>query len=130
MSVDELLSYWWSGEHNPNDEVVQIVDRLRNNQVTVYLASDQERYKAAHLMQDMGLKARFDGAFFSYAVKHTKGERPFWDAIFEKLQVQPGEILYWDDDQKNLDYAAQLGVMANFYSDPVELERQISQAGL
>lgn len=117
ISVDGLLAYWWSSESTVNNSVLRQVDELRSKGVRTYLASDQERYRAAYLMNDLALNSHFDGSFFSYALQHTKHEPVFWESVIQTLDLPAGAILYWDDDPKNVEVAANMGIIAQVYPD-------------
>jgi len=114
-SVDELLKYWFEGEKELDDEVLRAVNKLREKGVKVCLASDNEKYRAEYLLNTVGIKPLFDDTFFSCFVGYTKSEPEFFKAIIESLNLKPEEIVYFDDDQKNVDIAKELGIDARFY---------------
>lgn len=116
-SVDKMFDYWWSAESKVNEEVLKIVDQLREKGIKCYLASDQEKNRGVYILNGMGLGKHFDGSFFSYELGVQKHDKEFFEKSLESLKSDPDEVLYWDDDQKNVDVAKSLGITSRFYSD-------------
>ena len=127
FTTDQLLSYWWSHENTINQEVLTLIDTLRESEIKIYLASDQEQYRAQYLMKTLALQDHVDGAFFSYALGHTKNESAFWKSVVEKLGVVHDEAVYWDDDRKNVDEAAQHSIISHIYVSPALLKQEIQE---
>jgi putative hydrolase of the HAD superfamily len=115
-SIDEFLHYWFAGENELDIQVLNEVDSQREAGIACYLATDQEKYRAAYLMNALDLGDHFDGAFFSCDLGFKKSQSEFFQSIINKLKVNPEEILYWDDDQKNVDVASSLGIQGKFYT--------------
>lgn len=114
-TVDELLKYWFDGERELDEEVLDIAKKLQEKGIKVCLASDNEKYRAEYLLDEVGLKPLFDDTFFSCFVGYTKSEPEFFKTIIKRLEFKPEEIVYFDDDQKNVDVAKGLGIDARFY---------------
>lgn len=55
------------------------------------------------------LSAYFDQMFCSYKIGHTKPSAESFEAVLEGAGVMPGETLFLDDGQSNLDMAAKMG---------------------
>ncbi|OGM25754.1 hypothetical protein A3D00_02615 [Candidatus Woesebacteria bacterium RIFCSPHIGHO2_02_FULL_38_9] len=121
-TVDEFLKYWFENERDTDEKVLGLVTNLRQRGVKIYLASDNEANRAKYLMEDVGLKDKFDGAFFSSDLGVTKSDPQFFKLVSEKLQVAPQEIDYWDDDKKNVDIANGTGVNGHSYTNFEEFQ--------
>ncbi|MEI8337961.1 MAG: HAD family hydrolase [bacterium] len=118
-TIDELLEYWWQGESQLNIEVIEEIKKLRKNGDKVYLATDQEKYRANNLMQNVGLKNYLDGAFFSYELKLSKATKVFWIKVLELLgNPDPKDVKFFDDEKENVEAALQVGVDAVIFQNP------------
>lgn len=115
-TVDEMFEYWWSAENKVNKDVLTTVDQLRQKGIKCYLASDQEKNRAAYIMDGMGLRPHFDGSFVSYELGLQKHDKEFFERVLQELKISPEEVLYWDDDQKNVDVAQSVGITSRFYN--------------
>ncbi len=114
--TNEFLKYWFEGEKDIDVEVLNKVRHLRNKGMKVYLASDNEKRRAEYLMKEIGLSKEFDGAFFSFNLGVTKSDPKFFEKVIDKLKADPSEIYYFDDDQKNVDVAKSVGIIAEIYA--------------
>jgi putative hydrolase of the HAD superfamily len=116
-TVDNFLKYWFEGERETDQRILDLVQTLRAQGAKVYLASDNEKNRAKYIMEEVGLGEKFDGGFFSSHLGVTKSEPAFFEHIAQELGVQPSQLEYWDDDPKNVEVAKQVGVQANVYED-------------
>lgn len=123
----EFLEYWFEGEREIDQRVMEVVRQLRQEGSRVHLASDNEINRARYLMDEVGLKDEFDRAFFSSELGHTKSEPIFFERVLEELQAQPQDVSYWDDDPKNVDVANQVGIQSNVYADFDEFKHKVNQ---
>lgn len=121
-TVDELLEFWFKGERDVNEDVLAVAKKLRDKGVKIGLASDNERYRAEYLFGEVGLEYHFDYMFFSCFLRYTKSEPEFFQYIIDKLEFKPGEIVYFDDDQENVDVAKKLGIDARLYKSISQLK--------
>lgn len=126
-SVDELLNYWFSGEAATDEQVLQVVDTLKSNGIKVYLASDNEKYRAEYVRNEMGLESRFDGVFFSCDLGFKKSQPEFFQEVLKKLGINPQDLAFWDDDSKNVEVAKSLGLQANAFTSFEEFNQQLKQ---
>ena len=125
-SVDEFLEYWFEGEREVDQRVMGVVRGLRQDGTRVHLASDNEINRARYLMDEVGLKDEFDRAFFSSELGHTKSNPVFFQKVLRELQAQPADVIYWDDDPKNIEIANQIGIQGNVYDDFDEFKEKVT----
>lgn len=117
-SIDELLQYWFADGNMPDPEVLAVVRKVRSEGVKCYLATDQEKYRAAYLWNDLGLSKEFDGSFFSCDLGACKTEAVYWQKVLEKLgNPNPSDVEFWDDDQENVTVAQKAGINAHFFTN-------------
>lgn len=126
-TVDEFLQYWYEGERDVDERVLEAVRGLRDSGARVYLASDNEVGRARYLMEEVGLQKDFDGGFFSSGLGVTKSSPHFFEKVAESLQVEPSQIDYWDDDPKNVVVAKGVGVNAHTYESFEEFEEIVNK---
>jgi len=122
-TFNELLEYWFRGERALDERVLEITKKLRSKGIKVCLASDNEKYRAEYLLNEVGLKSQFDDTFFSCSLGHTKSEPEFFQAVIKKLKLKPEEIVYFDDDPKNVANAKKVGIDARVYKSVSQLEK-------
>ena len=120
-SVDDFLAYWFKEESPRDEEVLRLIDSLRLQGIKCYLATDREVYWAKYLVEEVGLKDSFDGFMFSCEVGHEKHTSEYFKEVLQRLGLSAEEVMYWDDDQKNVDAAKEVGIDARFYTGQGEL---------
>jgi putative hydrolase of the HAD superfamily len=119
--VDAFLEYWFTSDVEVDPEVIQAVQKYRKQGIKCYLATDQEKYRAAYLRDIMGLAQKFDGFFFSCELGAVKSQSSFFEQVLIRLDLQPTEIAYWDDEKRNVEVAKALGINAKFYESIADL---------
>lgn len=77
QTVDDFLSYWFISEHRPNLPLLQVAQQLRQHGIPCYLATNQERYRTAYILHEMGFATQFDGVFSSAYIGYMKRRLSF-----------------------------------------------------
>lgn len=121
-SADDFLNRWFATDVHPDEEVLACVDSLRSRGIKCYLASDQEKYRGQYILENAGLGSRFDGAFFSHVIGFQKSDPQFFLEVLKRLSAAPDDVMYWDDDQKNVEVAKNVGIDAHFWTGLGELK--------
>ena len=124
-SVEELLVYWWRGEGQLNEPVWGLIRLLRKKVIRCFLASDQEKYRAEHLLKTLKLEKLLDGAFFSCKMGVGKNNPAFFERILTDLKLKPEEVLFWDDEEENVVVAKEVGIDARLYTTFKEFDKQV-----
>lgn len=119
--AEEFQKLWYAFDVHPDEKVLAEVKKFRQKGLKCYLVSDQEKYRAEFL-ENM-LAGMLDGYFFSYQFGHTKHEPEFFKKLLAKMHVKPEEVLYIDDDPKNIDVARSLGIDARVYKTIADMPR-------
>jgi putative hydrolase of the HAD superfamily len=114
-SVDSFLRYWFTSDTQPDQIVLDKVQQLRNRSLKCYLVTDQEKYRAKYIREELGFNSRFDDCFFSYDLGYSKSEASFFEKVLAKITTAGSETLYFDDEEKNIITAKQLGIDARLY---------------
>jgi putative hydrolase of the HAD superfamily len=123
---DELLRRWFEAEHHIDHELLNVLQQIRAAGVPVYLATDQEKYRAAYL-RDVMFPGKFDGAFISCEIGYEKTEPEFFIAVLEQLRakypaITPADIAFFDDSPAKVESARTLGIAAQFYANRSQID--------
>jgi HAD superfamily hydrolase (TIGR01509 family) len=93
------------------------VGRLRASGIYVVLATNQEKYRTQYMLEHMGFDGVFDKIYSSAHLGLKKPAVAFFARLVEDMKVDKDEVLFWDDDQSNIDGALEYGIHAEFYTD-------------
>lgn len=83
----------------------------------VVLATNQEKYRTQYMLEQMGFKDMFDTIYSSAHLGLKKPALEFFAKVVDDLGVPRNKVLFWDDDQINIDGATEYGIHAEFYTD-------------
>ena len=115
--VDAFLQYWFDSDVVINEAIKTPLTTLRGRGVACYLASNNEKYRAAAILEKIQGENLLDGAYFSSDLKVRKDNPEFFEHILNDLGVDTGDVYFTDNDQKNVDAALSLGIHADLYRE-------------
>lgn len=122
-TVDEFLDFWFESDSNTNDAALRMAKTLTKNGVKCVVASTQEAHRANYLNTEMHFSELFSGLFYSCRVGAEKPDSKFYDHVQAAVNVESSEILFLDDQARNIDGARQAGWNAEQYTIGQDLTR-------
>lgn len=128
-TVDEILRFWFGAEHSVDQRILNVIKDLQSKGVKCCLLTNQEKYRTKYMKKEMGFEEIFDDIFSSAEIGHKKPEKEIFEFALEKLKGNSGikkeEVLFVDDDLKNIEAARDLGIKSHHYQDFDEFEKEI-----
>ena len=127
---NELVVMWLEAENYPNKDLVDLVNEYRQQGLPVYLATQQEKYRAKYLNETM-FGDVLDGMFCSCDLHANKHDKSFWQSVIKSLSskyegIAPHEIVYFDDRQTIVDVAKDCGLDAHLYTEVSDVESLVT----
>jgi len=129
LSAQDFIDYWFERDSRIDAGVVADCDALRRGGLRIYLATNQEHLRAAHLMDGLGLRDHVDGIVYSARVGARKPERTFFDAALMHSGSRPENTLLVDDTLANVEAARGAGWQARHWTEGADLLQFVQQAG-
>jgi len=127
-SLDDLLDFWFKEEYNRIDERFRpSIEQLRNNEVKVYLATNNEKYRTDNLINERGLGKLFNKVFSSAYIGSKKPDPLFFQHILDNTGIEKDTTVYWDDDMENINGAKKFGFKAEVYKDFEQYKKTIEE---
>jgi HAD superfamily hydrolase (TIGR01509 family) len=77
-----------------------------------------------------GLTQRFDQVFVSHEIGCLKPASEAFEVAVNGMQLQPSEVLFLDDGQRNVDAATALGMEAHLVRGPAEARAVLAMYGV
>lgn len=109
--ANEIYVDTW--EHvQPVAGLIDLVRTLRAEGYGVYLATNQERGRAAFMRSTLGYDVIFDQSFYSCDMGVAKPGEGFFRRLVELLRADVGQILFIDDQLANVEAAVRVGLKA------------------
>lgn len=115
--VDSFLKFWFKSEHSLNEVLMSYVDDLRLLGIKVILATNQEKYRTAYMLEHMGFDGKFDQIYSSAHLGLKKPNHEFYKKILSDMHLLPEEVVFWDDEEKNIQGAKEVGIHAEMFKD-------------
>ncbi|MBT5022473.1 HAD-IA family hydrolase [Candidatus Woesearchaeota archaeon] len=122
--VDSLLKYWFDSEKKINNDVKELIVKLRKSGVKCYLATNQDKYRTEYLRNEMGFGKLFDGIFSSAYLGCKKPSQDFYSEVYNELgeSFSKDEILYIDDEEKNVNAGLEFGFKVVLFKNISDLD--------
>jgi len=94
-------------------EILEKINKLKNIDHKVFIASNQNQYRKQFLINEMCLKTRFNDCFFSCDIGYVKNENEYWEFVedyFVNNNIDKEEVLFFDDLIENVNMAKNYGI--------------------
>jgi epoxide hydrolase-like predicted phosphatase len=105
---NEFQDTFWKGDQL-DLELITFLGSLRPERKTGLLSNAWTGAKEA-LIHKHNLPNVFDVVIFSYEISLAKPDQAIYQLILSKLEVQPGEAIFLDDNKQNIVAACKLGI--------------------
>jgi putative hydrolase of the HAD superfamily len=126
-SVDDLLQYWFKTEHSLDGELINYIQNLRSKGVKCIVATNQEKYRAEYMLNQMGFKDAFDEMYASTHLGAKKPDQIFFKEILTRLgNPRKDQVLFWDDAISNVKSANSFGIHAEHYTSFTDFKEKMS----
>lgn len=114
-SVDDFVRVWFEVENAPDERVIGIVHTLQESGYICCLATNQEKYRADYIKDQMGFAGIFDRLFFSCELGCKKPDRAYYERIMKALELKGPDVFFWDDSPAAVEGARGCGWNAEVY---------------
>lgn len=129
--VDAFLDIWFEAQHGMDEDLVKYVQELRRKGILCLLATNNEKYRFQYILDKTGFANSFDKTYSSAHLGHKKPDQEFFEKILRDLKnIKKEEMLFWDDDIKNIKGAKDFGINAEFYVSFADFKQKMREYGV
>lgn len=129
MDIDDFKDIW-----NPifrdDPEVNKVILYLKEKGYPLFLLSNTNELHFSYIIEKYPIVHSFDEWLLSFEVGAKKPNRRIYDAIFEKMDVQPSEVFYVDDISRYVETAQQIGINGMVFKSADQLWEFIRKNGI
>ena len=111
------------------DGAVELLDELRPSYQVACL-SNTNGLHAPWMLGELGLGRRLDRVFLSFETGLLKPDRDAFEHVCRELELEPAEILFFDDAPPNVEAARAAGFQAERARGPADCRRELERRGL
>lgn len=124
-----LLVREYARRFTPREDVLRIVQELRDRDYQLAVLSDTiPSHYEYNLAQ--GIYDPFPVRIFSHLVELRKPNPAIFQLLLEKVSRQPGEVVFIDDLEVNIEAAQSLGILGIQFTSAQKLRDELSTLGL
>ena len=120
MDINDFRDIW-----NPifrdDPHVNEAILYLKKKGYPLFLLSNTNELHFSYIMEKYPIIHSFDEWLLSFEVGAKKPKRRIYDAIFQKMDVQPDEVFYIDDISQYVETAQHLGIKGMVFSNAAQL---------
>jgi len=124
MDLEEFCEVW-----NPifteDQEVSAAIRYLKARGYPLFLLSNTNELHFSYIMEKFPVVHIFDEWILSFEVGAKKPSRRIYDAVFERMDIRPGEVFYIDDIPRYVEAAGFLGIRGMVFEDAGQLWRTL-----
>lgn len=128
MNETEFWQYWFGAE-TPSDEMIALGCELKVKGIKVIALSNNFKERADFYGHYPWMQEVMDKAYFSWQTGLVKPDVEAWKLALKDFGLEPEEVIYFDDQEKNLSAAEGLGIRSFMYVSPNDARAVIEAAG-
>ncbi len=112
-----------------NTDLLTLFPVLRRSGLKVAILSNATTELRKRL-EENGISQLVDEIIISSEIGFQKPHKEAFDAVFKKLGVRPGEVIFVDDTSKSLEKAVEIGYLPILFTDNDHLKADLRKAGI
>ena len=129
VSAEEYLAYFAQLPVGPYNGAMDLLQKLKKRYVTALFSNSNEIHWQRK-MGEMQLSDAFHHHFASHLMGLVKPDAAAFEHVIKILDVAPEQILFFDDNQLNVDAARRSGMQAEHVRGLDALERSLIAHGI
>jgi putative hydrolase of the HAD superfamily len=114
----------------PVEDMIDLARRIKKGGVQVIILSNNFKERAEFYGHYPWLHEVADKVYFSWQTGFVKPDERAWQLVLRENNLEPSEVLYCDDQERNNKVARSLGLETHSYSGVAELEEFLIEQGL
>ena len=106
----EFLQFWFSGE-TINEEILNYTTDLKKQGFKIFFLSNNFKERTTYYRKNFPeLFKTVDKYYFSWETGYIKPDTKAWLNILKEHSLEPQDCLYFDDSEKNVTIAKNIGI--------------------
>ncbi|MCX7858229.1 MAG: HAD family phosphatase [Deltaproteobacteria bacterium] len=120
----------WNPIFREDEKVVKLIHTLKAKSFPLFLLSNTNELHFTHIKETYSVVHLMDRWILSYEIGAKKPKRAIYEAIFERIEISPDEILYIDDIPRYVEAASKLGMRGVHFTDADSLKEILLKNGV
>lgn len=128
QTVEEIQEVFYEDKF-VDEEMVSLIKGLKNNYKIGLLSNSRGDYLRP-ILKTHDIIDLFDEVIISSEIQVIKPNPEIFEIALRKMNLDPGEAIFIDDNQHNTDAAQESGIQSIFYTDLVSLKERLTKLGV
>lgn len=112
LSSNDFWQFWFSGEHLV-PKLLEYAQTFRQKGIKVFILSNNFKERTQYYREHFPeIFSSVDGSYFSWETGFVKPEPSTFTNLLERNNLKPEETIFFDDQDKNIETATSLGIVA------------------
>jgi len=129
ITAEEFIPEFTSWDRGPLDGSIELLERLYGRYLLACLTNNNELHWP-RLRDEFGFGKYFQRAFVSHELGLMKPDREVFQRVVEDLNLEPEEILFFDDNPECVDSARSVGLRGFVARGVADLEVILQREGI
>ena len=109
--LDEIRKIYLDSDGDFNPEALELLRKIKSKGYKIYILSDLKETDFGdfkeHVSEDL-----YDKFYKSYEIGYTKPSKEIYEYVIKDIGINPSNILFFDDKEKNIEGAKEVGIDA------------------
>ena len=101
------------------------ISKLKDKGYHLYILSNITRESYEYVKSTIDINKVFKGGIYSYQEKLLKPDRNIYELIMSRYHLNKDETVFFDDKQKNVDAACELGIKGILFRTIADIEKNL-----
>jgi len=131
FDLDEIIEFYkemYKKYKKHDEKIYKLIKKLRNKFVIIGLTDTNPIHYKAH--KEQGTIKDFHKVFTSFKTGSVKRETTTFKKILKELSVKPEEVIFIDDNEKNIEVARSVGIEGIIYKGYKQLIKEFKELRL
>lgn len=128
IRMEEFIRLW-NTSFRPNPDMFSSLDKL-SREHELYLLSNTNECHYSFIQENFDVEKHFRQRVLSYEVGYAKPDEEIYRVVVEKSELNPGDCLFIDDLEPNVQAARDFGMNALLFTNPEKLRSDLTDYGI
>lgn len=125
LKEKDFWDYWFLAEKQ-SDRMIEYAKILKSKGIKIFILSNNFKERATFYNHYPWMHEVVDRAYFSWQTGFVKPDIRAWQLILDENNLRGDECIYFDDQEKNIESARNIGIKSFLFTNEDELEKIIN----
>ena len=126
LNKEQFYEYWFTAEKEI-PELIELAKKLKEKNLKVIILSNNFIERATYYKENFSFLDIFDKIYYSWQTGFVKPDPEAFKLVLKENDLKAEECLYFDDSEKNIKVATELGMKAYQYRGSEDLKKVLKK---